>query len=123
MEDDASFSIDPEDLAPKVKSEDLDLIDEEGNTFQWEVFYSFSLSGNDYMVFLPTHDSEYKYVNVEIDDPDSDVPGYIVLRLESEEITGDELLVEITEPDELEEVSEYVVEEIGILGLGTKGGE
>ncbi|TGL56693.1 DUF1292 domain-containing protein [Leptospira ognonensis] len=104
-----------DDFLPNRSSEEIDLVDERGNTFQWEVFYSFSLSGNEYLVFLPTSEAEYYLVNVDMDDPESDVPGYIVLRLSNDD-NGDEILEEILDPDELEEVAEFVEDEIGLIG-------
>ncbi|TGN20603.1 DUF1292 domain-containing protein [Leptospira idonii] len=104
-----------DDFLPSRVSEEIDLVDEQGNQFQWEVFYSFSLSGNEYLVFLPTSEAEYHLVNVELDDPDSDVPGYIVLKL-ANDASGEEILEEILDPEELEEVTEFVEDEIGMLG-------
>ncbi|BDA78135.1 hypothetical protein LPTSP3_g10650 [Leptospira kobayashii] len=104
-----------DDFFPSRASEEIDLVDEKGNQFLWEVFYSFSLNGFEYLVFLPNTESEYHLVNVELDDPDSDVPGYIVLRLGNDE-NGEEILEEIIDTDELEEVREFVEDEIGLLG-------
>ncbi len=109
------ISMQGDDFLPTRSSEEIDLVDERGNTFQWEVFYSFSLNGFEYLVFLPTSEAEFYLVNVELDDPDSDVPGYIVLRIGNDE-SGDEILEEIVDPDELEEVAEFVEDEIGLLG-------
>ena len=111
-----------DDYLPSRSSEEIDLVDEKGNSFLWEVFYSFSLNGNEYLVFVPTSEAEYYLVNVELDDPDSDVPGYIVLRLGNDE-NGEEILEEIIDPDELEEVTEFVEDEIGFIGQFLNQGE
>lgn len=103
-----------DDFLPTKVPEEIDLLDEKGNTYTWEVFYSFSLGGNDYLVFLPSAESEYSMVNVEIDDPDSEIPGYIVMKISTDE-DGEEILEEILDPDELEEVQEFVEDEIGMF--------
>ncbi|GBF48565.1 hypothetical protein LPTSP4_00640 [Leptospira ryugenii] len=109
------LGIQGDDFLPSHSSEEIDLVDEEGNTYLWEVFYSFTLSGSEYLVFIPTSESEYHLVNVELDDPESDVPGYIVLRI-GNDTNGEEILEEILDPEELEEVAEFVEAEIGMLG-------
>ncbi|MDF3821040.1 DUF1292 domain-containing protein [Leptospira sp. 96542] len=104
-----------DDFLPNRATEEIDLVDENGTTYQWEVFYSFSLSGVDYLVFIPNTEQEYQFVNVELDDPDSDVPGYIVMKLAFDD-SGEELLEEILDEEELSEVREYVEDEIGLIG-------
>ncbi|TGL85981.1 DUF1292 domain-containing protein [Leptospira congkakensis] len=104
-----------DDFLPSRVTEEIDLVDEKGNNYQWEVFYSFSQMGNDYLVFLPATEAEFQFVNVEMDDPDSDVPGYIVMRIGQDE-AGEEILEEILDDDELEEIREYVEDEIGLVG-------
>ncbi|EOQ88519.1 hypothetical protein LEP1GSC202_2277 [Leptospira yanagawae serovar Saopaulo str. Sao Paulo = ATCC 700523] len=109
------FGFQADDFLPNRTTEEIDLVDEKGNSYQWEVFYSFSLLGNDYLVFIPSTEQEYQFVNVEMDDPDSDVPGYIVMRLGQDE-AGEEILEEILDIDELEEIREFVEDEIGLVG-------
>lgn len=111
-----------DDFLPSRSTEEIDLVDEKGNSYQWEVFYSFSLFGNDYLVFIPSTEQEFQFVNIEMDDPDSDVPGYIVMKLTVDD-SGEELLEEILEEDELLEVREYVEDEIGMIGKFLNQGE
>lgn len=111
-----------DDFLPSRTTEEIDLVDENGNNYQWEVFYSFSLGSSDFLVFLPSNENEYQFINVEIDDPESDIPGYIVMRLGVDE-NSEEILEEIVEEDELLEVREFVEDEIGMLGQFLSQGE
>jgi len=118
----SEFSIDPEELAPEIPRDSLDLEDSGGEDYHWEVFSSLSLNGNEYMIFLPPSDKEQKFINLEWEDADSEIPGFIVLRLETEESTGEEILVEVLDPSELLEIRD-ALEEDDFLSFGLERGE
>jgi len=90
--------------------ETLDLQDENGEIISFELYFTFFINDEEYYAFLPLDEEGIEFINVEFDDPDNDLSGFVVFRLDHDPVSGGEILVEIVDPVELEIVQDTALE-------------
>lgn len=86
-------------MADEIFNEEVfTLTDEEGNEKQFELLGSQELDGNTYLALAPIEDNENE--------------EYVILKVELEEESGEEILVTIDDDDEFDRVADFFNDEL-----------
>ncbi len=86
-------------MADEIFNEEVfTLTDEEGNEKQFELLGSQELDGNTYLALAPVEDNENE--------------EYVILKVEVEEESGEEILVTIDDDDEFDRVADFFNDEL-----------
>lgn len=83
-------AVDPENI--------ITLTDENGEEVEFEIIADYEKDGNKYFAMFPPEDEG---------DEDSDVVEYVILKLVTDEESGEEFFVSIDDDDELDDVADY----------------
>ena len=85
--------------APENFDDDIIVLtDENGQEVEFQIIDDYEKDGNRYFAMFPPEDEE---------NADSDILEYVILKLVTDEETGDEYFVSIDDDDELDDVADY----------------
>jgi predicted HAD superfamily phosphohydrolase len=87
------------------EKEILEMSDESGREYALEVISTFAIEDRKYLATIPVDESDFDLIHLEAEILDEDVQGFCILRWDQDE-EGEDILVEVLDPDELDEVKE-----------------